>query len=175
MTPERELLLQAIRKAGKPVGPGELAARLGKRPGAIRKMLNTLKQAGQVKQAGYGKWQVTPGGNTSRKAVTLPVTLNKNTTGRASGNTSGRVVTLSGKGKGLSDTEKIAIARREYNQEYYAKNRRELQVKSKTYREAHHQEILKYNREWKKVNPDKVKAQRQRIWIKKYNQAHPGK
>jgi len=160
MTPERELLLKAIAEAGAPIGPGELAARLNKPSGAIRKMLSILKQAGQVEQASYGKWQaVTLAGNTSRKAVTV------------SGNTSGRAVTLPGKVKGLSDIEKARIAKREYNKAWNAKHPGKKKEYNKTWKEANPEKVKECNRKWNKANPDKVKARNVRFWVKKFEQA----
>lgn len=160
MTPERELLLKAMVEAGKPVKPSELAARVGKQSGAIRKMLLTLKESGQVEQVSYGYWQaVTLAGNTSRKAVTV------------SGNTSGKAVTLPGKVKGLSDIEKARIAKREYNKAWNAKHPGKKKEYNKTWKEANPEKVKECNRKWNKANPDKVKARNVRFWVKKFEQA----
>jgi len=148
MTPERELLLKALVGAGGPARPSELAAAVGKQSGAIRKMLTTMKQAGQVEQVSYGYWQ----------AVTPAVTV--------SGNTSGQAVTLPGKVKGLSDIEKARIA---YNLEQNQRNARpENRAKrneaSRKWRKANREKVNQASQKWRKEHPDAVKAS----WIKQY-------
>jgi len=161
MTPERELLLKAMVEAGKPVKPSELAARVGKQSGAIRKMLLTLKESGQVEQVSYGYWQaVTLAGNTSRQAVTV------------SGNTSGRAVTLPGKIKGLSNAEKARLA---YNAEQNKRNalpanRAKRKEQNRKWREDNPDKIKACARKWRKANPEKIKAWRLKHYAKKYQE-----
>lgn len=161
MTPERELLLKAMVEAGKPVKPSELAARVGKQSGAIRKMLLTLKESGQVEQVSYGYWQaVTLAGNTSRKAVTV------------SGNTSGQAVTLPAKGKGLSEAEQARIAynllQNKRNATPEARARRKEQ--NRVWRETNPDKIKACARKWRKANPEKIKAWRLKHYAKKYQE-----
>jgi len=154
MTPEREQLLKAMVGAGKPVKPSELAGMVGKQSGAIRKMLLTLKESGQVEQVRYGYWQaVTVSGNTSPKAVTV----------------SGKAVTLPGSVKELSDIEKARIAKQEYNKAWNAKHPGIRKVYNKTWREANPDKVKECNRRWNKANPDKVKARNVRYWVKKFD------
>ena len=161
MTPERELLLKAMVEAGKPVKPSELAARVGKQSGAIRKMLLTLKESGQVEQVSYGYWQaVTLAGNTSRKAVTV------------SGNTSGKAVTLPGKVKGLSNAEKARLA---YNAEQNKRlsspeNKAKVKARNKQWRADNPEKVKEGMRKWRKANPEKIKEWRLKHYAKKYNQ-----
>lgn len=158
MTPERELLLKAIAEAGAPIGPGELAARLNKPGGAIRKMLSILKQAGQVEQASYGKWQA--------------VTLDGNKTVTVSGNTSGKPVTLPGKVKGLSQAEQARIAynllqnKRNATPEGKARRREQNRI----WRETNPDKVKACNKKWRKANPEKIKAWRLKHYAKKYQE-----
>ena len=158
MTPERELLLKAIAGAGAPIGPGELAAKLNKPSGAIRRLLMSLKASGQVKQAGYGKW--------------LAVTLDGNTMVTVSGNTSGQAVTLPAKGKGLSQAEQARIAynllQNKRNATPEAKARRKEQ--NRIWRETNPDKIKACAKKWRKANPEKIKAWRLKHYAKKYQE-----
>lgn len=42
---------------------------------------------------------------------------------------------------------------------------------AKAYRENHREQLRAYNREWRRNNPDKVKASRERYWERKAREA----
>jgi len=181
MTPEREAVLRVVLEASGPISGVEIARTLGKKPGAIRKMLWTLKEAGQVKPAGYGLWisgnaSVTLSGNA---LVTLPVKLARDGKAPKSGNASRKAVTVSGNALKpgrkagqveLSEEEKARIA---YNLEQNRRNarpevRKRRNEQNRKWREAHRQFLIEYSRKWRKEHPDKVKASRIKQYAKKY-------
>jgi AAA domain len=58
---ERTVVLAALCKAGVPLAPKEIAERVGKKDGAIRKLLHCMRDDGQVKQHGaHPRFEYTP-------------------------------------------------------------------------------------------------------------------
>ena len=173
MTPEREAVLKAILEADRPIAGKEIAEALQKKPGTIRKMLFILKEAGEVKPAGYGLWIA---GNAS---VTLPVTVATVPGVKKSGNASRKAVTVSGNalkpGKKagqveLSEKEKARIA---YNLMQNARHaipevRARRREQNRKWRLAHPDKARKASKRWRKENPDKVEASRIRQYAKRY-------
>lgn len=180
MTPEREAVLKVILEATGPISGKAIARSLGKKPGAIRKMLFILKGAGQVKPAGYGLWI---SGNASGNGLTLlPITLAPEGKRIKTGNALGKTVTVSGnalKQPGqveLSEEEKARIA---FNVEQRIRiNRPEQKAKRKEYnrkwREAHREYSREYGRKWRKEHPEKAKASKIKQYAKKYEELTRG-
>lgn len=57
-TQERQTVLDAIREAGEPIGPRDIAAETGGRVGNIRKLLSKLVKEGLVEKVSYGKYSI---------------------------------------------------------------------------------------------------------------------
>jgi predicted ATP-dependent serine protease len=54
---ERTAILEAIKDAGEPIGPNDIAATAGMRAGNVRRLLGKLVKEGAIKKASYGKYE----------------------------------------------------------------------------------------------------------------------
>lgn len=59
-TPERQTIMDAIRAAGKPLGPSEIAVRTGMKDGNVRYLMRQMLDAGDVIQPSYGTYDLPP-------------------------------------------------------------------------------------------------------------------
>jgi len=55
-TDERKTILDALKEAGEPIGPTDLAAETGMAPGNIRFLLHKMAKDGDVQRVGYGRY-----------------------------------------------------------------------------------------------------------------------
>lgn len=74
----------------------------------------------------------------------------------------------------LTEAEKIKIAKRAVNREYCRrwreKNRKRCREYHKKWRKAHPGYYAERYKEWCKKNPEKVKAYKDRFYLKKYEE-----
>jgi Bifunctional DNA primase/polymerase, N-terminal/AAA domain/IclR helix-turn-helix domain len=78
-TRERQELVDALRAADSPLSPKELAEMTGKKPGAVRRLLFSMVEAGEIRKEKYGKYIIISNSGNSKKVVTVvtPVTVEK--------------------------------------------------------------------------------------------------
>ena len=72
--------------------------------------------------------------------------------------------------KELTDEEKAKIARREYNRQWYAKNKEKRREYSRKWNAKNKEKRREYHKKWRKKNRDKVKAINQRYFAKMYDE-----
>ena len=75
---ERQEIINVLRNADDPMKPQEVANRLDKESGAVRKMLTKMAQDGEIKRAGYGKYVLHTSntgnsGNSSNNIQQIPL------------------------------------------------------------------------------------------------------
>ena len=154
----REAVLKIMLQAGKPITPKQIAEALGKKPGTIRVMMISLREAGEVKPSGgYGLWTLAK----TNALLKEKLTVARDDEGKKT-NSLRKQKTNALKQAGeveLSEKEKARIA---YNLEQNRRNALNPERKK-----AH-------NQKWREQNPDKVKASRIKQYAKKYAELTKG-